>query len=487
MIFSTENILLIGSILLFISIVAGKTSYRLGVPTLILFLVIGMLAGSEGFGKIQFDNPSTAQFIGLIALNLILFSGGLDTRWESVKPVLWKGISLSTLGVLFTAVSIGIFVNFLTDLSLLEGLLLGAIVSSTDAAAVFSILRSKNTGLKGELRSTLELESGSNDPMAFFLTTSMITLVLNPGENLLMLIPFFFQQMVLGGAMGYVLGRLSLRVINKINLDFEGLYSVLILSLLFFAYSATDALGGNGFLAIYIVGIILGNNSFIHKRSVIRFFDGLAWLMQIVMFLTLGLLVFPSEIIPVIGIGLLIALFQIFLARPLGVFISLAFFKMPVKERLFVSWVGLRGAVPIVFATYPLIAGVERAETIFNIVFFIAVTSVMLQGTTLLKVAEWLKVTESGKSKRKVPLDLELSDDVKTELVELELPPISPACGKQIVELDFPRPALIVMVKRKNKFITPNGNTVLEPHDKLMVLADSDETFDEVANLLGID
>lgn len=487
MIFTTENILLLGSILLFVSIVAGKTGYRLGVPTLILFLVIGMLAGTEGFGKIHFDEPSNAQFIGLVALNLILFSGGLDTRWESVKPVLWKGISLSTLGVLITAVTIGGFVTWFTDLTLLEGLLLGSIVSSTDAAAVFSILRSKNTGLKGELRSTLELESGSNDPMAFFLTTSMITLVLNPEKDLIVLIPFFFQQMVLGGAMGYVLGKLSLRVINKINLDFEGLYSVLLLAILFFTYSATDVLGGNGFLAIYIVGIILGNNSFIHKRSVIRFFDGLAWLMQIVMFLTLGLLVYPSEIIPVVGIGLIIALFQIFLARPLGVLISLVFFKMPFRERIFISWVGLRGAVPIVFATYPLIAGVDRADTIFNIVFFIAVTSVMLQGTTLLKVAEWLKVTEVGKSKRKVPLDFELSDDVKTELIELELPAESPAAGKQIVELGFPKPALIVMVKRKKKFITPNGNTTLEPHDKLMVLADSDDTFDEVANILGIE
>lgn len=487
MIFTTENILLVGSILLFISIVAGKTTYRLGVPTLILFLIIGMLAGSEGFGGIYFDDPSTAQFIGVIALNLILFSGGMDTRWASVKPVLWKGISLSTLGVLITALSIGLFVSWITKLTLLEGMLLGAIVSSTDAAAVFSILRSRKIGLKSQLRPTLELESGSNDPMAYFLTISMITLVMSPEMNLLTLIPFFFQQMAIGGIMGYALGKLSLRVINKINLDFEGLYSVMLLALMFFTYSATDALGGNGFLGIYITGIILGNNSFIHKRSIMRFFDGLAWLMEIVMFLTLGLLVYPSQIVPIIGIGLLIALFQIFIARPVGVLLSLSFFRMPFKQRIFVSWVGLRGAVPIVFATYPLIAGVEEANTIFNIVFFIAVTSILLQGTTLSKVADWLKVTEKEKSKKKAPLDIEMSENIKSELVEVHLPDNSPVVGKQIVELDFPRTALIVMIQRDKQYITPNGSTVLEPNDKLMVLADSDETFDEVYNKMGIE
>lgn len=487
MIFTTENILLIGSILLFISIVAGKTSYRLGVPTLILFLIIGMLAGSEGFGGIYFDSPDTAQFIGVIALNLILFSGGLDTRWESVKPVLWKGISLSTLGVLVTAIAIGTFVSWVTKLTFLEGMLLGAIVSSTDAAAVFSILRSRNIGLKSQLRPTLELESGSNDPMAYFLTISMITLLINPEMDVLQLIPFFFQQMLIGGLMGYLIGKLSLKLINKINLDFEGLYSVLILAIMFFTYSATDALNGNGFLAIYITGIIMGNNSFIHKRSIMRFFDGLAWLMEIVMFLTLGLLVFPSQIIPIIGIGLLIAVFQIFIARPLGVLLSLSFFRMPFKQRMFISWVGLRGAVPIVFATYPLIAGVEEADTIFHIVFFIAVTSILLQGTTLSKVADWLKVTEIGKAKKKTPLDIEMSEDIKSELVEVDLPEEGYAIGKQIVELDFPRQALIVMIQRQGQYLTPNGSTVLEPKDRLLVLADTDETFDEVYNKLGID
>lgn len=487
MIFTTENILLIGSILLFISIVAGKTTYRLGVPTLLLFMVIGMLAGSEGFGGIYFDRPDTAQFIGVIALNLILFSGGLDTRWESVKPVLWKGISLSTLGVLITAVSIGLFVSWVTKLTFLEGMLLGAIVSSTDASAVFSILRTKKIGLKSQLRPTLELESGSNDPMAFFLTISMITLVLNPEMDLLELVPFFFQQMAIGALMGYVLGKLSLKIINKINLDFEGLYSVLLLAIMFFTYSATDVLSGNGFLAIYITGSVLGNNSFIHKRSIMRFFDGLAWLMEIVMFLTLGLLVFPSQIVPIIGIGLLIALFQIFIARPLGVLLSLSFFRMPFNQRLFISWVGLRGAVPIVFATFPLIAGVNEAGTIFHIVFFIAVTSVLLQGTTLSKVAKWLKVTEEEKIKKKAPLDIEMSENIKSELIEIDLPDDSPVIGKQIVDLDFPRQALIVMIQRNKQYLTPNGSTVLEPKDRLLVLADSDESFDEVYNKLGIE
>lgn len=479
MIFSTENILLIGSILLFISIIAGKTSFKVGVPTLIFFLVVGMLAGSEGLGNIYFDDPKTAQFIGILALNFILFSGGLDTKWEQVKPVMRKGIVLSTLGVLLTACSVGVFVHIITDFSLMEGLLLGSIVSSTDAAAVFSVLRSKSVGLKNNLKPTLELESGSNDPMAFFLTISLTSMVAQGEGNIWTVVPTFFLQMIVGGAAGYLMGKLMVRILNKISLDFEGLYPVMMIAMLFFTFSITDVLGGNGFLAVYLSGLVVNNNSVIHKKSLIRFFDGMAWLMQIVLFLTLGLLVFPSQIIPIMGMGILIALFLIFIARPISVFASLMFFKLENSHRLFISWVGLRGAVPIVFATYPLLAGVEKANMIFNLVFFIAVISVLLQGTTLPVVARWLGVTVPGNGRR-APTDMELSDDVKSELVEIEVPHEKWTEGKKIVDLGFPKTALIVLIKRKGKFITPNGSTIIYPGDKLLIMSDSRQALDDI-------
>lgn len=295
----------------------------------------------------------------------------------------------------------------------------------------------------------------------------------------------FFMQMILGGAMGYIMGRLTLRIVNKINLEFEGLYHVLVTALLFFTFSFTDFIGGNGFLAVYLSAVILGNHSFIHKKSLMKFYDGMAWLMQIIIFLTLGLLVFPSKVIPVIGMGILIALFLIFMARPLGVFLSLLFFKMSNRNRIFISWVGLRGAAPIVFATYPLIAGVEKADMIFNIVFFIAVLSILLQGTTLSLMARWLKLS-IPESARNYPLDIELSDEVKSELVEITLPKNSPKAGKTLVELDLPKPALIVLIKRGQKFITPNGSTMLEAGDRLMIMADNQQTLDEVNLELGV-
>src|SRR5690606_11579891 len=316
---TTENILLIGSLLLFISVLAGKTSYKFGVPTLLLFLAIGILAGTEGIGGIKFESLQLAQFIGIVALNFILFSGGLDTSWKSIKPILWQGVSLSTLGVFLTAMSLGTFVWLITDFTIFEGLLLGAIVSSTDAAAVFSILRSKNLALKSNLRPTLELESGSNDPMAYFLTLAFLGLVINQDQSLWSVVPFFLQQIVIGAALGFLLGKAGKFVINKIQLDFEGLYPVLAIALMFLIFSLTDFVGGNGFLAVYLGGVYLGNANLIHKKTIMRFFDGLAWLMQIVLFLTLGLLVTPSEIIPIVGIGLLISAFLIIVARPVGV------------------------------------------------------------------------------------------------------------------------------------------------------------------------
>lgn len=392
-----ENIILIGSILLLISIIAGRASYKYGVPTLLLFLGIGMLAGSDGIGNIHFDNPGIAQFIGVVALNFILFSGGLDTKIKEIRPVAKQGVILSTLGVFITAMTLGLFIWWLTDFTIYESMLLGSIVSSTDAAAVFSILRSKNMGLKDNLRPTLELESGSNDPMAYVLTIAFLSLVLNPEKSLTSVIPMFLSQMAIGAVLGIVFGYISKLAINKLKLGFEGLYPVLAIAMMFLSFSVTEFVKGNGFLAIYICAIYLGNQPIAHKENIFKMFDGLAWLMQIVVFLTLGLLVFPSQVIPIAGIGILISLFLIFVARPVSVFVSLAPFRMGFKRKLYISWVGLRGAVPIVFATYPLIAGIEKAGMIFNIVFFISVTSVLIQGTTLGVVAKWLGLSQPDK------------------------------------------------------------------------------------------
>ncbi|MEP7259324.1 MAG: potassium/proton antiporter [Flavitalea sp.] len=482
---TTENIMLVGSIMLIISIIVNKTSYRFGLPSLILFLVVGMLAGSDGIGGIYFDNPKLAQVLGVVALNFILFSGGLDTKWESIKPVLWRGISLSTLGVLITASLLGTFVHLLTDFTLLEGLMLGSIVSCTDAAAVFSILRSKNIALKANLRPTLELESGSNDPMAYVLMISFMSLITKGDMNAWQLVFNFLKEMVLGAALGLLLGRCMTYVINRIRLDTEGLYPVLLMAFIFLTFSFTHFIHGNGFLAVYLAGLVLGNSDFLHKKSLIRFYDGQAWLMQIVMFLTLGMLVFPSRIPPVMGLGVLISLFLIFVARPVAVFISLSFFKMRMREKIFVSWVGLRGAVPIVFATYPLLAGIDKAGMIFNLVFFISVSSILIQGSSLGLVAKWLKLVIPDKVKKYSAHDLELVDTEKSEMLEFRIPRDSMMTGKAIVALHFPPSATIVMIKRNNKYIKPDGSTVLAQEDNLIILANNKNDLEEVNKILN--
>lgn len=471
---SIDHILVAASILLLLSVLASKASAKLGIPALLLFLVIGMLAGSDGPGGIYFDDAHLAQSLGVVALALILFSGGLDTEWASVRPVLLKGLALSTAGVLITAVLVGLFARVVLGFSLLEGVLLGAIVSATDAAAVFSVLRARSLGLKGHVRPLLELESGSNDPMAVFLTTGLIGIMTQPEARWFSLIPMFIQQMALGAALGYAIGKLMILIINRLALEFEGLYPVLTLSLILLTYGATAELGGNGFLAVYIAGLVMGKNDFIHKRSVMRFHDGLAWLMQIAMFLALGLLVFPSHLLPIVGLGLLASLFLMLVARPVSVLVTLAFSGMRLNEKLMISWVGLRGAVPIVLATFPLLARMPKAEMIFDLVFFIVLTSILLQGTSIPLFAKWLKL-EAPVREKVHPLELERTAGIKSELVDVEVPSSSSVIGKQIVGAGFPKGALIVLIGRGDEFIVPNGGTVIELGDRLLMLADEED------------
>lgn len=469
-----EAILLAASVLLIVSILASKASHRLGVPALLLFLLIGMLAGSEGPGGIHFDDPWLAQALGVVALAFILFSGGLDTDWQVVRPVAWEGAILSTLGVLLTAALMGGFAVWALGFTWREGLLLGAIVASTDAAAVFAVLRSRSAQLGGKLEPLLEFESGSNDPMAVFLTVGLIQLLADPAASPASLVPLFVQQMAIGAALGYAMGRATTWLVNRVRLEYEGLYPVLTLSVVLLIYGATAALGGNGFLAVYLAGLVLGNSKFLHKASLLRFHDGLAWLMQITMFLALGLLVFPSQLLPVAGLGLLASLFLMLVGRPASVFVSLAFSRLSVPEKALVAWMGLRGAVPIILATFPLVAGIPRADTIFNLVFFIVLASVLVQGTSVPKVGRLLGVVAAVPPRVPYPLEILPTPGIRSQMVDVIIPRSSPAVGKAVVDLDLPKGVLIVLLRKGAEFIVPSGSTVIEAGDTMLVLADTD-------------
>ncbi|MDD4651136.1 MAG: potassium/proton antiporter [Methanothrix sp.] len=478
--------LLLGvALLLLLSVISSKASTQLGVPTLVLFLGIGMLAGSDGPGGIYFDNPWLAQSLGSAALIFILFSGGLDTKWREVKPILWKGVLLSTLGVIFTALIVGCAAYYALNFSIHEALLLAAIISSTDAAAVFSILRSRNIGLKGNLRPLLELESGSNDPMAIFLTTGLISLILNPETSPLAMIPMFAQQMALGAVFGYLSGRGMAYLINRIRLDYQGLYPVLTISLVMITYTATSILGGNGFLAVYLAGLSLANHSFIHKRSLMHYHDSLAWLMQIVMFLTLGLLVYPKQLIPVAGIGLFICFILMFMARPISVLICLLPFRdMSIEERIMVSWVGLRGSVPIILATFPLIYGIDEANMIFNVVFFVVLTSVLVQGSTIPFVARRLDMEMPAEPPRKAIPEKMLEKEIWGSLVELKVFPESSAVGRQIADLNIPEDTWIAVLRRDGRPLRPGGSTILQAGD-ILIAETSEHSLEKLRSVLG--
>jgi len=385
-------IFIVFSTLVILSIYTIKLSNRFGIPSLVLFLAIGMLAGSDGLGGITFDNPSLVRSLGITALALILFSGGLDTEWSAIRPIMWQGVSLSTIGVLITALLIGMFVAWVQGFSFLEGLLLGAIVSSTDAAAVFMVLRARRTKIPRRLIQLLEFESGSNDPMAVVLTIALIRLLMEPSTSFGELVVFFVMQMGVGTVIGIAMGEIMRRLFNALDLELEGIYPVLSLALALLTYGLTDYLDGSGFLAVYLAGLVMARKPFTHQQSVLRFHDGLAWLMQVTMFLALGLQVFPARLVPIAGVGILISLFLIFIARPASVHAALAFSPMSFREQTLVAWAGLRGAVPIILATFPLVAGLEKADMIFHLVFFIALTSVVMQGTAIPWLTRLLKI-----------------------------------------------------------------------------------------------
>lgn len=466
-----ELVLLVIALFLSLSILASKVAARAGIPALLLFLLLGMLAGSDGPGGIYFDSPWLAQSVGVVALAFILFSGGLDTHWPDIRPALWSGLALSTVGVTLTALAVGWFAATFLGFSWLEGILLGAIISSTDAAAVFALLRGQAVNLRGQLKPLLELESGSNDPVAVFLTLGMIQLILDPALSVTALIPLFVVQMGIGAAAGYVVGRLLVAGLNRLRLEYDGLYPVVTTAGVLLTYGVAAALGGNGFLAVYLAGLVMAQQDFIHRRSLLQFHDGLAWLMQIAMFVTLGLQVYPSRLPSVAEAGLLTALFLILAARPLAVLATLAFARFTLREKLFIAWVGLRGAAPIVLATFPLLAGVAKADLIFHLVFFIVLTSVLLQGTLIVPAARLLGVY-SQERPRLSPLSFVMQDGmIANNLCEITVAPGSSVIGKQILDLNLPSGVLIVLIGRQGDLIVPSGGTVLQAEDVLLVLA----------------
>lgn len=477
MTFSAENILLLGSILIFTSIIISKTGYRFGIPTLLLFLLVGMLFGSDGLG-LQFDRASDAQFIGIIALSIILFTGGMDTKFKEIRPVLKQGIILSTLGILITTLLTGLFIFLISgwnktniELTFMVSLLLAATMSSTDSASVFNLLRSQKMNLKENLRPMLELESGSNDPMAYMLTVFLIQII-SEGSHLSItsLLQNLGLQFLVGSVIGYTLGKFMTWLINRIKLSNTSLYPILLLSIVFIIFTLSDLLKGNGYLAVYIAGIVVGNSRLSYRKEIDTFMNGFTWLFQIIMFLTLGLLVNPHELLDTAAVSLLIGLFMMVVARPLCVFTCLLpFRKTSAKAKLFISWVGLRGATPIIFATYPVVAEIPGSNQLFNIVFFITLLSLTVQGMTLSSAARLLKLDIPEEEPDS--LGIEIDDNIGSELLSKTLTEEDLKNVDRLADMNIPEGNLVILIKRGDEFIVPNGQMKLMEGDQLRIIS----------------
>ena len=469
------NPFLVTGLLLFMSLVAGALSEKIKVPALILFLGIGMLAGVDGPGGLDFSDANAANSVGTFALAFILFSGGFQTKWADIKPIVTQGVVLSTLGVLLTAVVMAIPIAMLPQFTYKDAFLLGAIVSSTDAAAVFSILRTQKVGVQGTLKPLLEFESGSNDPMAVFLTITAITWLTSPEVPVNELAVKFVVQMTAGGAMGYIMGRFACWAIQRLRVENEALYPVWGISIVMATFGITETVYGNGYLAVYVCGIVMGGGDFLYKYSLQRFHEGFAWLMQIIMFLVLGLLVTPSEVanMSVMSMGLLISFCLMFVARPVAVFVGMIFSRCNWREKLFVAWTGLRGAVPIILATYPLTEGHPQAKYMFNVIFFVVLTSVMIQGKTLAWFAKFLKIDAAVREAKTWTLNFDITPASGTdETREVDLPDDAAVIGMAVKDLRFPDGVTILLINRGDKYLIPKGGTVLERDDTLLLFGD---------------
>ncbi|GEN46837.1 potassium/proton antiporter [Alkalibacillus haloalkaliphilus] len=468
--FGNDGLIFLIAFLLLCGIIAAKFSSRLGLPSLVLFIAVGMAVGSDGLGIIYFDNVEIAQLIGILALIIILFEGGLQAKWKTIRSVAAPSISLATAGVFFTALITGSAVYLILDVTWLEALLFGAIVGSTDAAAVFATLKERN--IKAKMGATLEAESGTNDPMAVFLTIMFIELIISDDSSLWMLIPSFFWQMGVGLVLGLAIGKLAYKAINKINLESSGLYPILAISFAFVTYSAASFIDASGFLAVYVAALVIGNSELTYRYSIFQFNEGVAWTAQIMMFIILGLLAFPEQVFQLSNIvaGLLISLVLIFIARPIAVFLSTIRMKYTFKEKLFISWAGLRGAVPIVLATFPIVAGIEGAEEFFNIIFFVVLTSALIQGATISNVASRLGLMGPVKDTPHHSIELISIAKANAEVVQFQTNRDNYVVGMKLHEIEFPTKSSIAAIVRGDELVTPYGDTEIKEGDFLYIL-----------------
>ena len=468
------SLMIICSLVLLICITSTKILYKFGVPILLIFIVLGMFFGSDGIVGIYFDNYELASDICSIALIFIMFYGGFGTNWKMAKPIAVQSILMSSLGVVITAGLTGLFSSIVFKTSLLEGLLIGAVIASTDAAAVFAILRSQKLNLKGSIASILEIESGSNDPFAYMLTIIILGLMSNQGYG--SIVPMLLNQIIVGILASIVLAKLSVYLLRNVMFEIEGFYPIFITAIAILSYSLSEYFGGNGYLSVYITGIIIGNSKIPHKKSIFQFFDGVSWLMQILLFFLLGLLAFPSQMPSVMFKGISISIFMILIARPIATFSILSWFKVPIKEQLFISWVGIRGAASIVFAIFAVTYDVHINYDIFHIIFFIVLFSVSVQGTLIPKVARKLDLIDDDQSVLKTFNDYK--ENKSTKLIEFTISENSPIANKSIMDSNIPEDILVVMIKRKGDVLVPNGSTVILPGDTLVLSGNTLANFE---------
>jgi cell volume regulation protein A len=475
------ELMIISGLVIIMCITSSKVLYKFGVPMLLIFIALGMLFGSDGIVGIYFDNYQLASQFCTVALIFIMFYGGFGTNWKLAQPVALPSVCMSTLGVAITAGLTGIFCHFALGTSLLEGLLIGSVVASTDAASVFAVLRAQKLNLKGSLASLLEVESGSNDPMSYMLTFIILSLMKNPGDlNFFSILILIIKQIALGALVGALLARITVIIIKKSNFEIEGFYPIFVTAIAIISYAFSEQIGGNGYLAVYISGIIIGNSKIPRKKNMFEFFDGISWIMQIGLFFLMGLVSFPSKFQYVASVATIISLFMILIARPIATFVILTPFKFSIKENLFISWVGLRGAASVVFAIFAMTYGVTLENDIFHIIFFIALFSVAIQGTLIPKVANILGLVADDEEDSVLRTFTDYSDEINTDLLELRITEDSKWANKMIMEANIPEHVLIVMIKRGNDVVIPKGSTKILVGDKLIL------SGKDIANVINL-